>query len=149
MKLQCAECKSKRHHTAFYPGRALWKEEADPAAEHGREEETPPQSQVTTKCTKVCSGDLTDRSCSNISLVKVYPAGHRDKAVKLFALVDEQSNWSVVRSQFLEVFNDQSPSAPYTLKTCPGVRKSTGRRVMVVMKWNLWMELSGSHYQAS
>lgn len=104
-------------------------EEADPAPEHdGEEEETSPQSHVTTKCTKVCGGDLTDRSCSKLCLVKVYPAGHRDKAVKLYAILDEQSNRSLVRSQFFEVFCDQSPSAPYTLRTCAGVRESAGRR---------------------
>lgn len=93
-------------------GCAPWKEEANPAPEHDREEETTPQSQVTTKCTKVCGGDLTDRSCSKISFMKVYP-DHRDKAVNLYAIMEEQRNHSLVCSQF-EVFNDQSPRASYT-----------------------------------
>lgn len=42
--------------------------------------------------------------------------------------MDEQSNRSLVRSQFFEVFNDQSPSAPYILRACAGVREQTGRR---------------------
>ncbi|RXN14933.1 hypothetical protein ROHU_008863 [Labeo rohita] len=42
--------------------------------------------------------------------------------------MDEQSNRSLVRSQFFEVFNDQSPSAPYILRTCAGVKESAGRR---------------------
>ncbi len=72
---------------------------------------------------------MTDRSCSKIScLVKVYPAGHRDKAVKLYAILDELSNRSLFRSQFFEVFSDQSPSAPYTLRACAGVKESAGRR---------------------
>lgn len=71
---------------------------------------------------------MTGRSCSKVSLVKVYPTGHADKAVKMYVILDEQSNRSLVRSQFFEIFNDQSPSAPYSLKTCAGVKKATGRR---------------------
>ena len=114
-KIQCSECKSEKHHTALHPGPAPWTEEENPAPEHGGEgEEIRPQAHVTTKCTEVCGGDLANRSCSKICLVRVHPAGHRDKAVKLYAILDEQSNRSLVRSQFFEVFNDQSPSAPYT-----------------------------------
>ncbi len=97
-------------------------------------------------------GIQTDRSCSKICLVKVFPAGRRDKAVKLYAILDEQSNRSLVRSQFFEVFSDQSPSAPYILRTCAGVKESVGRRASGYEAYDiypyLWMELFASHYQA-
>lgn len=129
VKVQCSECKSERHNTVLHPGPAPWIEVKDPAPDHGGEEvETLPQSDITAKCTKVCGGDLMDRSCSKICLVKVYPAGNREKAVKLYAILDEQSNRSLVRSQFFEVFGDKSPSAPYILRTCAGVKESSGRR---------------------
>lgn len=124
VKVQCSECKSERHNTALHPGPAPWIEVKDPAPDHGGEEvETLPQSDITAKCTKVCGGDLMDRSCSKICLVKVYPAGNREKAVKLYAILDEQSNRSLVRSQFFEVFGDKSPCAPYILRTCAGVKE--------------------------
>ncbi|XP_034384940.1 uncharacterized protein LOC117728244 isoform X1 [Cyclopterus lumpus] len=126
--VRCYECKSEKHHTALHPGPAPWVEGKDSAPEHGGEEDSSPQPHVTTKCTDVCGGDVTDRSCSKISLVNVYPTGHTHKAVKMYVILDEQSNRSLVRSQFFEVFNDQSPSAPYSLKTCAGVKKATGRR---------------------
>ena len=129
VNIQRAECQSEKHNTALHPGPAPWTQEADPAPEHGGEDgENSPPSQVTTKCTEVCGGELADRSCSKICLVRVFPAGHREKAVKLYAILDEQSNRSLVRSQFFEVFSDESPSAPYTLRTCAGVKESTGRR---------------------
>lgn len=118
MKLQCAECKSERHHTVLHPGPAPCS-----VPEHGGEEKTSPQSHVTNKCTKVCGGDLTDQSVSKVFLVKVYPAGHRDKVVKLYAIMDEQSNWSLLCSQFFVVFDDKSLSASYTLRTCAGVKE--------------------------
>ena len=127
IKIQCSECKSERHNTALHPGPAPWMQEADPAPEHGGEEQessrSHSQSHVTNNCTKVCGGQLTGRSCSKICLVKVYPAGQREKAVKLYAILDEQSNRSLAHSQFFEVFSDQSPSAPYTLRTCAGVKE--------------------------
>ncbi|XP_055061241.2 uncharacterized protein [Misgurnus anguillicaudatus] len=129
LNVQCFECKSNRHNTALHPGPAPWQQEAGPASEHGGEgDEASAQSQVTNKCTKVCGGELTDRSCSKICLVKVFPAGHREKAMTLYAVMDEQSNRSLVRSQFFEMFHDQSPSASYTLRTCAGVKQSAGRR---------------------
>ena len=128
-KVQCSECDSEKHHTALHPGPAPWLGQVNDASEHGGErEERPPRFQVNSTCTGVCGEDQTDRSCSKICLVKVFPAGHRNKAVKLYAILDEQSNRSLVRSQFFEVFSDQSPSAPYTLRTCAGVKETVGRR---------------------
>lgn len=127
--VQCMECKSDRHSTALHPGPAPWQRQTGPVSEHGGEEgEALLQSHVTNKCTKVCGGELTDRSCSKICLVKVFPASNRRKAVKLYAILDEQSNRSLVHPQFFDIFNDQSPSAPYTLRTCAGVKQSAGRR---------------------
>lgn len=34
---------------------------------------------------------MTGQSCSKVSLVKVYPTGHADKAVKMYVILDEQS----------------------------------------------------------
>ncbi|XP_013856011.1 uncharacterized protein LOC106511825, partial [Austrofundulus limnaeus] len=126
IKLQCTECKSEKHHTALHP---LPRCESDPLLEHGGEDDkSANQLQVTSKCTAVCGGEQTNRSCSKICLVKVYPVGCRDRAVKLYAILDEQSNRSLVRSQFFDVFKDESPSAPYTLRTCAGVKEAAGRR---------------------
>ncbi|XP_073769028.1 uncharacterized protein [Danio rerio] len=127
-KVQCSECKSEGHNTVLHPGHASWKE-SNPATKHGGEGEQPlSQSQVDSKCTEVCGENQTDRSCSKVCLVKVFPAGQKDKAVKVYAILDEQSNRSLVRSQFFEVFSDQSPCAPYILRTCAGVKESAGRR---------------------
>ena len=45
-----------------------------------------------------CDGPLLYK----ISLVKLYPAGHADNAVKMYVILDEQSNRSLVRSQFFK-----------------------------------------------
>lgn len=133
-KIQCHECKSERHPTAMHPGSAY---SIDPPSEHGgegKETESHPQAtnesqpQITNNCTDVCGKGQSDRSCSKICLIKVHPAGQKHKAVKMYAILDEQSNRSLVRSQFFDLIGDQSSSAPYTLKTCAGVKESKGRR---------------------
>uniref|UniRef100_A0AAZ3P5G6 Metadherin a n=1 Tax=Oncorhynchus tshawytscha TaxID=74940 RepID=A0AAZ3P5G6_ONCTS len=44
--------------------------------------------------------------------------GNRERAVKFYTILDEQSNRSLV----------QGPSSPYSLKTCAGVMETVGRR---------------------
>ncbi|XP_076862530.1 uncharacterized protein LOC143514793 [Brachyhypopomus gauderio] len=127
-KIQCAECNSERHPTVLHPGPAPWAAEVDPPLEHGGESELSLQSQVNTQCTQVCGGDLSNRSCSKISLVKVYPSGLRNKAKRVYAILDDQSNRSLVTSHFFDVFSDSSLSSPYTLRTCSGVKQVSGRR---------------------
>lgn len=46
----------------------------------------------------------------------------------MYAVIDEQSNRSLARSEFFETFNDKSSPALYTLKICTGSVESTGRR---------------------
>ncbi|CAE1279280.1 unnamed protein product [Acanthosepion pharaonis] len=80
------------------------------------------------KCTQVCGGDLSEKSCSKICLVNVYPADQPDKTVRMYAIIDEQSNRSLVRSDFFDTFKNDGPSFPYSLKTCAGVIQTMGRR---------------------
>ncbi|XP_057696128.1 uncharacterized protein LOC130918450 isoform X1 [Corythoichthys intestinalis] len=135
--VRCYECKSDKHHTVLHPGPAPWIKSTATSPEHGGEQdiqdpqadnEDIPELEVDNKCTEICGGEVMGRSCSKISLVKVYQDGHKDTAIKMYVIMDEQSNRSLVRSKFFEIFNDQSPSAPYSLKTCAGVKETAGRR---------------------
>ena len=69
-----------------------------------------------------------NRSCSKIYLVKVYPKGERNKVRKAYAIIDDQSNRSLTRSDFFDTFGDLSPIYAYSLKTCAGVVEATGRK---------------------
>lgn len=44
-------------------------------------------------------------------------------------MLDDQSNRSLTRSEFFDLFDIHSDASPYTLKTCPGLMESSGRRV--------------------
>ncbi|XP_060757456.1 uncharacterized protein LOC132868527 [Neoarius graeffei] len=119
----CTECGSSMHIAALHPGPApKANSPADPAPENGGE------TTVSTSCTKVCGEGVPGRSCSKICLVKVYSATRPDAAVRMYAILDEQSNRSLVRSEFFTVFNVSGHPSPYSLKTCAGTIETEGRQ---------------------
>ena len=99
--------------------------DTEPNREYGGEESPPTAAGVVSKCTQVCGGNLLERSCSKISLINIHSTGQPDNAVKMWAMIDEQSNRSLACS---DIFRDDSPSFPYSLKTCAGVVQTAGRR---------------------
>lgn len=128
MALKCKECESDGHIAALHPGPAPW-DIRDPSLEHGGEgEEEAPQSAVTSRCTEVCDSGKEPRSCSKICLVRVYPKARQDKAIKVYAILDEQSNKSLARSEFFDLFQIKGLDSPYTLRTCAGTTETSGRR---------------------
>lgn len=127
--VKCNECGSDRHHSVLHPGPAPETVKAPTRTEaHGGEGSDSPKEELSASCTKVCGADLSDRSCSKICAVKVFPTGHQDKAIKVYAVIDDQSNRSLVRSEFFDIFNLNSESSPYRLRTCAGVLETSGRR---------------------
>ncbi|XP_059369650.1 uncharacterized protein LOC132107551 [Carassius carassius] len=128
--VHCNECKS-HHITALHPGPAPWKAEtqgcATPDWHGGKQPESPIQA-IVSKCTEICGKGNSSRSCSKICLVNIYPAGHKEKAVKAYAVLDEQSNRYLAKTEFFEIFNVNSGTKVYTLKTCSGVGETRARQ---------------------
>lgn len=91
------------------------------------EEEIPNTQKVSSLCIEVCHG-LSVKSCSKIRLVKVFFEGHPEKAVKMYAVLDDQSNGSLTRSKFFNLFNVNSKVSPHSLKTCDGLIDFSGRK---------------------
>lgn len=46
----------------------------------------------------------------------------------MYVILDDQSNRSLVRSDFFELFNIKGQSFPYSLKTCAGLVETSGRK---------------------
>ncbi|XP_056400351.1 uncharacterized protein LOC130294492 [Hyla sarda] len=127
--IKCTECNSDKHLSALHPGPPPWKQEVPATQEdHGGEQGESTTPAVTSKCTEICTEQGRPRSCSKICLVKVYPAGFREKAIKMYTVLDEQSNRSLAKTEFFDLFGDKGSPTPYTLKTCSGVVETTGRR---------------------
>lgn len=127
--VECTECGSERHIAALHPGPAPAPlETVEPRKDQGREQQETPLSSVMSNCTEVCGQGKSARSCSKICLVTVYPTGKRERAVKMYAVLDEQSNRSLAKSDFFDIFNLKASAVPYTLRTCAGTIETTGRR---------------------
>lgn len=80
-----------------------------------------PEPVASPLCTKVCGDCTKSKSCSKICLIKVYPTEYQQQAIKMYAMLDNQSNKPLARSEFFDLFRIEAGSYPYTLKTCTGL----------------------------
>ncbi|XP_057709361.1 uncharacterized protein LOC130927495 [Corythoichthys intestinalis] len=127
--VKCIECNSERHISALHPGPPVEATHQTTTNKNDSGEQSESSSSsVNSMCTKICGSENGSRSCSKICLVKAYPAGQREKAVKVYAVLDEQSNKSLAKTEFFEIFGVNSQMMPYTLKTCSGIQETAGRR---------------------
>ncbi len=129
--VKCMECDSDRHHAAMHPGPPpqVYRRPTSPPDNGGEEEENASDSKaISSHCTQVCGPERTARSCSKICLVRIYPQGQRGKATNMYVILDDQSNRSLVRSDFFELFNIKGQPFPYSLKTCAGLVETSGRK---------------------
>ena len=130
--LKCIEYESDKHTSAMHPGPAPWSFGGQ--AEHSPEDEQSGESEelappiVTSKCTEICGGAPRPRSCSKICLVKVSHADYPNKSHRVYAVLDDQSNRSLVKSEFFNLLDINSSASPYTLKTCSGTVETAGRK---------------------
>lgn len=122
--IKCKECGSDAHVAALHPGPL-----SSNLFEHGGEGEIDtPQSDVTSKCTEVCGYGPITLSCSKICLAKVYPGDRPQEVVKLYVILDDQSNRSLARNKFFDLQQVKGESSSYTLRTCVRVAETEGRR---------------------
>ncbi len=90
-------------------------------------EDMPVESEVSSACTEVCGDSQLPRSCSKVCLVKVFPEDHPEKAAKTYVILDDQSNRSLARPEFFDLFGITEYNVAYTLRTCAGTVETVGR----------------------
>ena len=155
--IKCTFCGSTRHSTALHidltkvplpvsqstnQGRDTGAQAPSSLPQHGGEgasvsfpsvplqdgERTRGQNQrVNSKCTQICNGSFSGKSCAKTVLINVYPKGQRKKAVRMYAILDDQSNRTLARSDFFELLNVNTREIEYTLSSCTGTVMSSGR----------------------
>ena len=115
--IKCELCGNSRHTTAMHP---------DSDQEHnssaatgftvdGGEKKISTKSAVDSKCTQLCGQTFSGRSCAKVVPVRVYPSGKKEHSIQMYAIVDEQSNRTLARSEFFDLFDVQNNFQPYTL----------------------------------
>ncbi|XP_039902004.1 uncharacterized protein LOC120742644 isoform X1 [Simochromis diagramma] len=127
--VKCSECDSTSHDAVMHPGPPPQTNKAPPPAQEngGERENSHDTVDVTTSCTDVCSPGQWGRSCSKICLTWVYPKGDKDRAVKAYVILDDQSNRSLAKPEFFELFDIKSEPFSYNLRTCSGVVETWGK----------------------
>ncbi|CAB3982720.1 Hypothetical predicted protein [Paramuricea clavata] len=82
------------------------------------------------RCTSVCQGRLGGLSCSKILLVDAYAEDRPENAHKVYAIMDDQSNASMISPELADLLDIDSPKQKYLLTTCSGAKETKyGRRV--------------------
>ncbi len=128
--VKCSECGSTYHDAAMHPGPSpqVVKAPAPSQEDGGEGEDHYNMAVVNTSCTEVCGPGQWGRSCSKICLVKLYPKGSKDMAIKAYVILDDQSNCSLARPEFFELFNVESEQFSYHLRTCSGIIETSGKK---------------------
>ena len=120
--VKCQSCGSDCHPTALH----VHGEEKQPKLP-ANELTVKAEEQVNAKCTQICRGGVVGKSCAKMVLVKVFPSGKPEKAVKLYVIIDDQSNRSLARSELFDKLGIGGEEQEYTLASCNGRSRVTGR----------------------
>lgn len=106
VNLRCDMCDNTEHCSALHPTDVksdyLYKE-------HGGEQRfidsitTNSVSSVSACCLQICGKHFFGKSCAKMLLVRVYRQREKENAILMYALVDDQSNRSLARSEFFDM----------------------------------------------
>ncbi|KAK3721599.1 hypothetical protein QZH41_000136 [Actinostola sp. cb2023] len=113
----CEKCNSDRHQTILH----LEKRKKE-IGDNGEE--------VRTSCTGITNTKCVSESCSKIVLVDVYAEKQPQLSHRVYAVLDEQSNASMISPDLADILGQTSPKENYLLSTCSAVKElKQGRRV--------------------
>ena len=118
--IECSICKDKRH----------------PALLHREKARSPIQSReaVDSKCTSTCDAMEGGVSCSKLLLVDVSSKEKPHAVHRVYAIMDEQSNSSLISTELADKLGASGPEEKYFLTTCSGTKETKyGRRVTDVV----------------
>ena len=82
------------------------------------------------RCTAACSASSRGTSCSKVLLVDVFSKDRPDVVRCVYAIIDEQSNSSLISSELADELGILGPQEKYYLSTCTSEKEvKYGRRV--------------------
>ncbi|XP_033744281.1 uncharacterized protein LOC117330169 [Pecten maximus] len=85
---------------------------------------------ISNLCTEICGKGFSGRSCARTLLVKIHPVNEPHKSKEVYAILDDQSNRSLGRSEIFSYWSMQEHSMePFTLVSCAGRQFMSGRRL--------------------
>ncbi|XP_033759093.1 uncharacterized protein LOC117341342 [Pecten maximus] len=124
--IKCKQCGSKQHPTGLHQTNESERKDFSHSEmiPHGGEQ----VQSVTTKCTAVCGQGIGGRSCAKTLLVNVFPAEQPEKAITVYAVIDDQSNRTLISPELLDQLGVQGEDYCYTISSCTGTAQASGRK---------------------
>jgi hypothetical protein len=113
----CTICGDDKHHTLLHDS-------------HGEEPEfqSKPKS-ANTMCTQICANTFQGKSCAKIVLVRVYNQKKPQNAKNVYAIIDDQSNRSLIDSHLVDQLKPKTEVVSFTMNSCNGQSMMQGREV--------------------
>ena len=105
-KVTCSVCASDSHPSALHS-----EHRSSQGGEKGHDGDT--RTTVNNKCAQICGTISGGKSCSKTVLVKVYPKGEPKNFVKTYALIDDQSNCSLAKSDLFDMLRIKFETKEY------------------------------------
>ena len=126
-KVVCGICKANGHPTALHQEKTGSDHKPVNPQSHTTESDN---THLKTMCTTVC-GDprWTSKSCSKTVLVQIYPADRPQRRLSTYAIIDEQSDYTLAKPALFDYFGVDTPETVYSLWSCSGVFQQSGREV--------------------
>lgn len=84
---------------------------------------------VDNKCTRLCGDESSLKSCAKIVLVNIYSKDEPDNVIQCYAMVDDQSNRCLARSELFHLLEASGKSVEYTMSSCSGTSVKYGREL--------------------
>ncbi|CAG2217210.1 unnamed protein product [Mytilus edulis] len=99
-KVPCEACGSESHASAIHLGFIEHKSRVN----HGEEKNNQniPEQDAVTKCTQICKQQFSGKSCAKIVQVKIHKSDSPNKTLTSYAILDDQSNKTLVYSSVLD-----------------------------------------------
>ena len=123
-KIKCKECGSNNHVTAMHVIQRRKLQDSCSQTAHGGEFDF---IKVDSKCTTICN-EFSGRSCAKTVLVRVYPEGHSESSVTVYAMIDEHCNRTLASSELMDTLGIKGNELMYNLSSCSGKDHALGRQ---------------------
>lgn len=129
--IKCLECSSVKHTTCLHFDR-----KPEGKDERSKEENQTPLTHyknspdnLSCKCLNLCGDATLCKSCAKILKVNVYHKDYPDRKVKMYVVIDDQSNRTLASGRFFDSFKNvcSYKEVDYTLSSCSGKVSTTGR----------------------
>ncbi|XP_071150458.1 uncharacterized protein [Mytilus edulis] len=134
VRISCKECGSKQHTTALHitrPQQPVSSQSSSPKQAYGGEPTESAETKSTSVnsiCTEICKDTYSGKSCAKILPVNVYHKDNQYKVIRMYAIIDDQSNRSLASPEFFNLFDVKDKPENYTLSTCSGKVVTSGKR---------------------